>query len=342
MIRSREELLHQLELVSPGLSTRDIVEHSSCFIFMEGKVFTYNDEIFCSIPCDLGFEGAVASEPLLKILAKMPDDNLEVVEEEGAAIFKGKRRRAEIRLQAEITDMQKSIAAIEQPMKWKLIAEGFIEAIDVVKECAATDQSTFVLTCIHICPDRVEAADDYQTARVMIDTKFASPVLVRRDSMKHVCMMSLTRFAVTEKWVHFKNKEGLRIACRKANDLEYPDVSEVLNIENAHTSPLPKGMGEICERAEVFSADNPDDNLIKVQFVTGRVKITGRGTKGTYEESRKISYKGEGVSFYITPKLLGDLTSRYDECELSPEKLKVSDGRFTYITVLGTGEDVGK
>lgn len=342
MIRNREELLHQLELVSPGLSTRDIVEHSSCFIFKEGRVYTFNDEIFCSVPCDLGFEGAVASEPLLKILAKMPDESLEVVEEEGAAIFKGKRRRAEIRLQTEITDMIKNIEAIEQPTKWKLLAEDFIEAVDLVKECAATDQSTFVLTCIHICPDRVEAADDYQTAQVKIDTKFAGPALVRRDSMKHVCMLSLTRFAETEKWIHFKNKEGLKIACRRAHDLEYPDVSEVLKIEGAHTSPLPKGMGEICERAEVFSADNPDDNLVKVEFVTGRVKVTGRGTKGAYTESRKINYKGEGVAFYITPKLLGDLTSRYDQCELSSEKLMVGDGRFCYVTVLGTGEDISK
>ena len=56
--------MHKLEAVSPGLATREAIEQSSCFVFKDGRVMTFNDEVACSIDCELGFDGAVAAKPL--------------------------------------------------------------------------------------------------------------------------------------------------------------------------------------------------------------------------------------------------------------------------------------
>jgi hypothetical protein len=65
---NREVLLQQLESVQAGLSSREIIEQSSCFVFKDGNVVTFNDEVSCSRPCELGsFTGAVQAAPLLSI-----------------------------------------------------------------------------------------------------------------------------------------------------------------------------------------------------------------------------------------------------------------------------------
>lgn len=76
----RENLLRTLEYVSPGLSTRDIIEQSTSFVFKGGQVITYNDEVSCRGPSGLdeGLTGAVRADKLLDLLRKLPDDELDI------------------------------------------------------------------------------------------------------------------------------------------------------------------------------------------------------------------------------------------------------------------------
>jgi hypothetical protein len=53
-----------LKAVEPGLSQRDVVEQSSCFVFKNGYVYTYNTEVFCRHPYRVNFEGAVSRDLL--------------------------------------------------------------------------------------------------------------------------------------------------------------------------------------------------------------------------------------------------------------------------------------
>ena len=50
---NRMNLLNVLESVHPGLSKRDMVEQSACFVFQGGRVITFNDEIACSLETEL-------------------------------------------------------------------------------------------------------------------------------------------------------------------------------------------------------------------------------------------------------------------------------------------------
>ncbi len=77
----RKLFLMQLESVMPGLSTREIIEQSSCFIFKDGKVQTYNDEIGCTQNSCLSIRGAVQALPLISILRKLKEKYLEVIPE---------------------------------------------------------------------------------------------------------------------------------------------------------------------------------------------------------------------------------------------------------------------
>jgi DNA-binding transcriptional regulator/RsmH inhibitor MraZ len=143
---NREELLQSLESVRPGLSIREVIQQSSCFVFKDGDVMTFNDEVTCRHKCKLNITGAVQAEPLLNILSKMVETEVEIsIDKDSRLVVMGKKRRARIKMEMEIV---LPIGTVEKPEKWQPIHEDFSDAIFMVKQCAGKDQTQLKSTCI--------------------------------------------------------------------------------------------------------------------------------------------------------------------------------------------------
>lgn len=326
---NREEFLHLLESVQPGLSSREIIEQSSCFVFKDGRIITYNDEVACGVACSAKISGAVQSAPLLAILRKLIEEEVELEEAEGELIIHGKKRRAGIRREA---DVLLPIDKVENPTKWKPIHDDFLEGIGLVQHCASKDESQFALTCIHLHPDHIEACDNFQVTRVKIPTGVKASTLVRRDSIKHIITMGMTEFCESETWMHFRNPGGLVLSCRRYIET-YPDLKGILTF-SGHPITLPKGLGEAAEKASIFSAESSDDNQVSVELRTGKMRIKGTGTSGWFQEMKKLKYDGPPLSFLISPELLIELTKKHTDAEITDGRLRVNGGKWKYITCL--------
>lgn len=331
---NRELLLQQLESVAPGLSSREIIEQSSCYVFTDGKVITYNDEIACAQACDIGINGAVRSQALLAILRKLAEDELEISEEGGEIIIAGMSKSIGVTREKEI---QLPYSSVEAPTKWQDLDEHFIEAIDLVQHCASNDESQFVLTCVHIAPKWVEACDNAQMMRVKINTGVKQSILVRRDSIKHVVTLGMTKFCETETWIHFKNPAGLTLSCRRFVD-NYHDLTNLLEVEGKPIT-LPKGLGDAADKASVFAAESADEPQVLVELRTGKLRIKGRGASGWYRETKKLKYNGPDLAFYIAPSLLIDITKKYNDALITDGRLRVNGGRWNYVACLSPVED---
>lgn len=337
---SREDLLNNLESVLPGLSKREIVEQSSCFVFTDGRVMTYNDEIACSHKNNLDIEGAVQAEPLLAILRKLAEDEIDFTESEGELRFKGQKRQGGVRMEQEVL---LPIETVEQPEKWRPLPSEFSEGVALVERCAGKDESNFSVTCVHIYPKWVEAYDNLQVARYKMKTGVKEPTLVRRNSIKHIHALDMTEFSESPSWLHFKNPAGLVLSCRRymRDELDAAgmlNVSDILKFTGEKTI-LPKGLADAAEKAEIFSSDNSDENLVTVDLKRGKLRITGRGVSGWYQETKSVKYDGRSLTFRIDPKLLGEITNRHNECEITKERLKVDSKKFVYVTCLGADEE---
>ena len=332
---NREEVLEQLQSVRAGLSQKDIIEQSSCFVFRDGKVHTFNDEVACSRECNLGFEGAVRSKALLEVLQKLPEEVLDItakVGEEAEAELRitGKNRNIGIRLESEIS---LPLDAIETPEKWRRLPEDFGDGIAIVKHCASKESSDhFCTTCIHISPTAVEATDNYQAARFTMKTGFKTAVLARRDALAPISDLGVTSVAETASWIHFKSSTGLIYSCRKYLD-QFPDISPIL-VGDGQKVNLPKSINGAIDIAQVFSAENADENQVRIQLVDGKVKVTGKGNSGWYSEVKKANYTGPKITFDISPTLLLDIISRHNECKIGGGALRVESGNFLFATSL--------
>ena len=329
----RADLLRLLESVSPGLATREVFEQSSCFVFQDKMIITYNDQVACWVesPFDADFTGAVQADSLTALLRKLPDEVIKIEIEGGLLMVRAKNKRAEIRMEAEVV---LPIGSVEKPPeeRWKELDEHFCEAIGIVQSCAGTDAGSFQLVCVHIHPEWVEACDNFQMCRFPISTGVKRPVLVRRDSVKHITGLAMTEFAETKTWIHFRNPQGLSLACRRFIE-EFPDLTQYVQAEGVQTT-LPGGLAEAVARAEVFSAANAESPNVKIALDNGSLVVSGEGTHGKYSEKKKVVYEGKPISFMIAPKLLTEVASKHNACQLTSKFLKVDTGKFVYVTSL--------
>jgi hypothetical protein len=337
----REDFLLKLNTVRAGLSGREIIEQSSCFVFSKGEVATFNDEVSCRGPSGLpdDFKGAVTAKPLLSLLERLSETEVEVQLEKDQLLVVGKNRRAGVRAEAEIL---LPLGSVETPKKWRDLHADFAEALSLVMNCASSDTTRFILTCVHIHPEWVEACDHHQLSRYRLDTGVTAPLLVRRDSLKQVAPLGVTEVGVSPAWVHFRNPSGLILSCRRHVD-DYPDLAPLLKVKGTPTT-LPKGLSEACANAEVFSSENTDRNVIVVELRSGKLRVKGTGALGWYSEVKKLKYSGPALKFMVDPQLLAELVKKYNDCEITGERLKVDGGAYTYVSWLfkadeGNGEE---
>jgi DNA polymerase III sliding clamp (beta) subunit (PCNA family) len=265
----------------------------------------------------------------------MKEDEVEVTTADGELLIEGKKRKAGIRMDVEIA---LPLDAVEQPGKWSKLSEGFWDVLTIAAQCASRDESQFILTCVHLTPTCVESCDRFQIVRCPIETVLDG-VLLRASSIKSLTGMDLVGVSGTESWVHFRNKAGLVLSCRKYEG-QYPDLDDFVKVKGQRTK-LPKEIGEAVSRAEVFSSAEKDDNVLQVELRQGKMRLTGRGPNGWYSETSPINYEGEQTRFTIAPKMLLEICKKADECTIGDGRIKVETDKFTYVSCVGKVEEKG-
>lgn len=339
---SRVEFLQRLEGTVPGLSPREVIQQSSCFIFRNGLLSTYNQLVFCRSKSGLPkkFEGAVSSLKLLSMLKKLPDEEIEVDFTETDLVVYGSRKETTFSLESEIS---LPIDDIEKPDKenWRELPSLFTEAVSVVQECASKDVSEETLVCVHIHPKWIEASDNFQGTRFRLRTGVEEPFLVKRESLKHIVSFGMSQINETKNWVHFRNPV-LRISCPRFMD-KYPNCKHLYKATgNPVEFKLPKKLDQAADRAMEFSKENSEDDQVTIILQRKKVTVIGEGVSGGHKEFPKIKYLGPDMAFRISPKLLIEICKRHTQCLIMDGKLLVDGGKWKYAVSLSKPEDIDK
>ena len=154
----RTDLLNALEQVKPGLAGKEVIQQTTSFAFMAGKVVTYNDEISISCPIEgLEIEGAVQADELYKFLNRVKADDIEMTEADSEIQIKAGRARVGLTLVEKVVLPLESISA---EGKWKKLPDDFIKALEFVLFTCSQDMSRPILTCINIREDGIIESSD--------------------------------------------------------------------------------------------------------------------------------------------------------------------------------------
>ena len=328
------QLLEALEAIKSGLSPREIIEQSTCFVFQSGRIFTYNDDVSCSIPIPRPIEEltcAVQAQPLLHTLRLGTSQVKKISLEETDLVLSGPHQRTCIRAEQEI---RLPLDKVEQPDEWRRLDPRFWDAIKAVLPFAGEDESEFKYTCVHFHPKYLEASDNYQLCRYAFEMGIKKPALLRHRGLKELADMQPVRFAETENWLHFENEAGTVISCRRYME-PYPDLTSHLKVADASTLTFPKSLDRSLARAEVFSAEDKDYNAVIVELEPGKMKITGEGSNGHSEDWTDTSYDGPRRGFATTPNLLRGFAKLFSQVEVTDHRMKGTNGDFTVVATLG-------
>ena len=327
----REKFLMNLELLQPGLPPRESPEQSKSFVFSDGFISTFNEEVLCRCPSMLSkeIEGSIPSETFLNTLRKLPEKEITVEVNDSSLILKGSGRYSKIRME---TEVKSAISDIEEPTEWKALANDFSEAVSTVHQCAGDDASQFVATCVHIHPEWIEASDRFQICRWPMETGLSKPTLVRKDSIKHVANLGITEFAETDSWLHFRNANSLTMSCRRYME-DFPELTQFLNVKG-DTVKLPKELALAADLAYTFSKDNPESDRIQITLEPGWVKLVGTGIYGEHGERKRMNYEGKTINFLISPKILSSIVKKFPEGIIGQNQLRVNTEKYTFVACL--------
>lgn len=321
---TRTDLITALQAVTPGLAAKgENVEQSTCFVFSEGRVWAYNEEILCSSPCDLIDTGAIPAEPLIRLLERLGDEQLEVWVDGEEFCLKGKRKTAGIRFDKEV---KLPIDQVKLPAKWSKLPDGFSDAIDMVKDCCSNNDLFFALRCVHVTDSFVEACDNVQGCRVECKTGVKTGTLIRYESAVHLVGSGVVKFGETSNWIHFRTAEDRVISCRRYMD-EYPDLSKVFSAKGTAIT-LPKGLPAAVTRASTFTAEGSNSvvarDLVQINLEHGKLHIVGEGANGWYKEVEKLEYAGPDLKFSISPHMLSVIFKRTSSASITDKRISIA------------------
>jgi hypothetical protein len=349
MITPRGPLLAKLNVAALGTAAKETVEQSSCFIFMDENLVTYNDEIMVRVKNPLaelcvpedGHEGPVPivvnATDLLQILAKIPDDEVKLTVGNGELRVKGKRQTAGIACQHEVA---LPVDQVPRPTSWSRVGEGVAGLLQQAARTCGDDEAQFLATCVHVTPERIEACDNNRLFRVDCSTGFPTEILVPAKSLGQLDGVELVKVGVDEAtaWCHFKTAGGAVVSCRSSREEYHKKLDDVLRITDGEKLTLPANLKDMVERAEVFR-EGGYDAKVGVHIAPGEMTITSRKDGGWYKERKSLDYRGRELNFFINPKFLVEILGRTRDVEVDDRKMKIVSDRVQFVTSLQAKEE---
>lgn len=332
---TKTNLYRALDIVTPGLDRTDYIDQATSFVFKEGFVITFNNEISMRHPViGLKIEGAVKADELYKLLAKIKEDELEVtVDKVNEFRVKAGRTKAGIKMESKIT---MPLESIEDKGTWMALPEDFAFYLNyAMASCGNNHKLEPVLTNVYVGKDgHLVGSDGLKIMQCSIGQEMPTEdFLIPADAAKNVAEMNPSYISLGEKWVHFKNDIGTELSCRILN-AQYPKVDKFMKIEGI-TIELPENMKEILNRTSIFSKrSNIHEESIEVTFKDNELSVYAANEYGWIQESADTEYNDEPITFSIAPYLFKDIMKETSEFTLGRDALKFEGTGWEYVTSL--------
>lgn len=341
-----KQLQDALSIVKPGLANKEILDQTTSFAFTDGRIVTYNDEISISHPFETEFEGAVKAEELYGLLGRIEKDEVSIVMQETELLISSGRVKAGLRLETEIRlplkELPKKMEKLSHPRQFR----GFV---GMAMQTCSNDTSQPRLTCVYIREDGViTGSDGYRLVRCKgAPLPIKSFLLPARNAVE-VVKLQPVEVALEKGWVHFRNKEGSVISCRKMDDDYVPEdqIEEVLRLEKAGKVEFPERIDRMLDRVHQFAKrDSFLEEIIMVEVDGGKITLKAATAEtGSWIEERSTIETDKSFKFVVTPSLFREVTNitRTAVFDKSMRKIKFEGEDWKYVLMLRDPETNSK
>jgi len=329
----RTDLVQALEIVKPGLAGTDIIEQSTSFAFLNGRVATYNDEISISHPVEgLDITGAIFAEEMYAILKKLKGEDIDIKQEGNEIILTSGKSEVGFILQSEIKLPLEEVGDIG---KWKKLPDNFLKGLQFTIPNCSSSSSAPILNCIHITKKEVEACDNYRISRVTLASEFPTEeFLIPKESAQVVLKLAPTHVAFGKGWVHFGTPEKHTILSCRIVEEKFPQLNDHLNLQGDKLT-LPDTISEILDRASVLAKrDNAKTEDVCLSFSKGVLTVSSDSESGSwFRETCRVRFSDE-LTFHIIPSFMIDILKETHELIKGEKTIKLEGKNWEYLVVL--------
>ena len=316
---NRIDLVKSMKFAKMGTSARgETVEQSNAFVFANDELITFNDEILTRSPSlmpdelmkdEMAF--AVPADDILKVLEKLPDDEVSIKVEDGHMIIEGMRKEVGVDCFAEIL---LPYDAIPVPSGWSKLEEANVPMM--LQQAARTcgkDATSALTTLVHATPEHIEACDNWRMFRAEMNTGFPEACLMPATSVMKLDGLDIKRVSIGEGWAHFRTSKKQIVSIRCSHEKYHEGMDALLDIgDDAIKTILPNNLGEILGRAAMMIGVE-DEPYVRVHLSEGKLLIESRKSSGWYKERKRVKYTGKDITFDVHPKFLAEILQRTRE-----------------------------
>jgi DNA polymerase III sliding clamp (beta) subunit (PCNA family) len=324
----RTKLINVLNEIKCGLTQNEILEQSNAFVFKNKKICSFNGEIFADVEYDIKIKEpfAVVGADLIKILEKVPDEDIDITLEGNELLIKGRQKKAGITIFKEILLPFNEVPApgkMEKPP-----AELSHSLLQCARVCG-NDHTNSKTTHVHIGSNLVEATDGYRFFRVDLKTRFNKDIMLPADAILSIGERIISGAEFKEGWLHLITigKTRISIRCSDMDYFEKETLKDLIEVKGSK-GQFPKGIKEALDRSRVMQ-DNM--NEVHITLKKGVVKIRTEKDGGWYEERQKIKYNGEDISFTVNIDFLAEILGKTSDVIFGDGKIKIEKENFHFV-----------
>lgn len=322
-----------LEKVQPGLASKELIEQSNSYAFVDGRVITYNDEISISHPVP-GFDdvhGAVKAQVLYDFLSKVKKDEIELEWQENQMVIKAGRTKAGLVFESEV---KLPLSEVGRTHEWAPLPnpQEFVEALKLCLPYCSEDMSHLVATCVHVKGRVVEASNNFQIMRCRLkENALDKAQLLPARAVRELVRYEVIAVATAESWVHFKTEDGTIFSLRTIEG-EFPNTTKHLEVQGTSFT-FPDSIQETLERAGIFALTKTDDiPLVLVEVKDKQLGISAKNESGWVQETARVKdYKGEDFRFNVGIEFLRSLLGKAQTCVVGENKIWFSGENWEHV-----------
>jgi DNA polymerase III sliding clamp (beta) subunit (PCNA family) len=354
---NRKEFLQLLNRLLPGVSVRDLIPQTQCFIFNKGEAFTFNDCVCIKIKTALQLNCAIQAKELYLLISKIEDEEIEIEQKGNTLVIATDTGQGTISIQ----DIAISISHIPDPLhskiKWIPISEDewnqIYQGLSVCVHTVSSDYARAKLTCVHFKKNKIESSDGNNVTLFEVDSAPSESFMIPEGAVRALLQFdSFDQYGVVHKkdsplkYVFFMDTDsGMVLSFTTYDELylnfEKQGIYKLCELKGEHIQFRIRSMLSAVERARIFTKDMEFEEKIHISMDSNCITIQGQGEKGKWKEKMRSRHKGKEVSFQIPPSTLLYLLKDREFTEgvlVDYNKILFKQDNLTYITMVQVEE----
>ena len=336
----KEDFLNTLNSVQSGIATKEAMLQATSFVFQNGYVTTFNDDIAMTCPIGLSdeFKFAVDAGTLLNFLKKVKNKKLELSLSGQKLLINGKFFMTGLVVNK--INMPIDQLNFTEDRDWFDIPTDLFYYLRMAASVCSKDKEKKIFMHVHITDECIEACDNSHIMFCEFKTglKKNNDALISAKNVIELCKHDgFHKYHVSNSWITFINHSGLQFACRNVVE-SFPSLAGILDKKltiKPTTIHLPKELTESVKRASVFKTEEKHLFGIELLLADNNIIINAKNDYGFHNESIDIDFEGD-IGFTINPDYLLYILESTDTLEYHKKSNSISfdDNDVTHLVML--------